>query len=230
MFINTIVDVIPMNTTVGVTTIDNTADTTTTDNTTATIDNTTADIDIAIDTNAIPINNAIPIDTNIPINNDIPIDNATSDFSVSIRQEPIRGRMCGLGDTVARRMLDPPLIIQFDFNEKKFFTDHQIKAIFLRYLCYVTIHSCNILDESVMDASILIPNPIRSLSRGHSPYLNTLLGQRVISPLYLNDFADGENRFFFVFSDLAIRIQGDFILKCYIIDVAEYVLSKIEII
>ena len=146
------------------------------------------------------------------------------DYTVSIRQEPIRGRMCGLGDTVARRMLDPPFIVQMDFTNKDLFSEVEIHSVVLRFLCFVTIHSV-LADGSIKDAGVLVTNPSRSLmyNRSHSQYLQTLLGQRAVSPLYLDDISLGKKKFFFVFSDLAIRIQGDYVLKCQVIDLYKYV-------
>ena len=40
------------------------------------------------------------------------------DWRLSIRQEPIQARMCGLKDKVAKRILDPPLVLELDFPNR----------------------------------------------------------------------------------------------------------------
>jgi hypothetical protein len=150
------------------------------------------------------------------------------DFRVSIRQEPIRGRMCGLGGNVARRMLDPPLIVQLDFEERREFTEAEVATVALRFLSHVTIQAvCGDSNSSVKDAHILITKSSRITAKNiQSQYLSTLLGQRVVSSVYLEDCNDGKKRFFFVFADLAIRIQGIYTLTCNVVNIVRFELLR----
>ncbi|KAJ3323713.1 hypothetical protein HDV06_001443 [Boothiomyces sp. JEL0866] len=128
------------------------------------------------------------------------------DFSAIIRQQPSRGRMCGLGDTVSRRMLDPPLIIQLLLPQPA--KNYQP----FEFICNTTI----------LDAEDGTHNGLICFSKtiGHktlsTSIKSVLLGQTVTTGVLLNDMKSNELQIFFVFPELAVRIQGDFKLCCNI--------------
>ena len=55
-----------------------------------------------------------------------------------------------------------------------------------------------------------------------------LVGTKTQTPRLLHDPEDGNKRLFFVFSDLCIRIEGEFVLEMNIIDMETMAVHKLE--
>jgi hypothetical protein len=53
---------------------------------------------------------------------------------------------------------------------------------------------------------------------------NIMSGQKTISPMILTDPIDQQPRLFFVFTDLCIRVKGEYRLSCTIMDMNRYCL------
>ncbi|KAJ3369561.1 hypothetical protein HDU91_007068 [Kappamyces sp. JEL0680] len=110
-------------------------------------------------------------------------------------------------------MLDPPLILEVEFTEEK------PKAAQLLNLATQLVCHCTLVEDANEDASILVTSSNRSSnSKPCADLLDTLLGHSVVTCQYLSDHVDGKRKLFFVFADLAIRIQGDYRLQCTIVD------------
>lgn len=127
-------------------------------------------------------------------------------YKATIRQEPQRGRMCGLGEQVSRRMLDPPLILEIAFDGKQP-TDTEMQNLAVSLTCHVTLKSVENDDQSVV-------------MLGKKSLLPTLLGSTSVPATVLKDVSDSKSKLFFVFHDLGIRLQGKFILECKTVDMA----------
>jgi hypothetical protein len=129
-------------------------------------------------------------------------------YKATIRQEPQRGRMCGLGEQVSRRMLDPPLILEISFEGRQP-SDTEMRNLAGTLTCHVTLKSVENNDQSVvmLDGKALLP---------------TLLGTTSVPAAVLKDVSDSKSKLFFVFHDLGIRLQGQFILECKTVDMARF--------
>jgi hypothetical protein len=134
-------------------------------------------------------------------------------YHVKIRQEPTRGRMCGLGDAVSRRMLDPPLILQIDYDSIDNNSSSKLSNLATQLVCHVNIKAAN--DDTNMSFLALagIPDPIPP-----EQLIRTMLGQSTTAAQMLRD-VDGSKKLFFVFPDLAIRIQGEYRIECHIMNI-----------
>ncbi len=154
-----------------------------------------------------------------------------SGIKIKARQEPDRGRMCGLGDTVSRRMLDPPLVLEVVISQE--LSEEDMTTLGLNLLCNVSI-TANVPDDQThrdetisinkkeleipSDQSFLIQSGLRSVPpRLGETYIPVLLGSRTINAIVLKDL-DNKKKLFFVFADLACRIQGAFKLYGNIVD------------
>jgi Velvet factor len=129
-------------------------------------------------------------------------------YKASIRQEPQRGRMCGLGEQVSRRMLDPPLILEISFEGRQP-SDTEMRNLAVSLTCHVSLKSICNDDQSVV-------------MLGKKSLLPTLLGTTSVPAAVLKDVLDSKSKLFFVFHDLGIRLQGEFILECKTVDMARY--------
>ena len=74
---------------------------------------------------------------------------------------------------------------------------------------------------------IAIQGGVHHLQREDVMY-EILVGSKVQSPRLLHDPEDGNQRLFFVFSDLCIRIEGEFVLEMTIVDMDTKDVHKYE--
>lgn len=150
--------------------------------------------------------------------------NLISEYRIITRQEPDRGRMCGLGDSVSRRMLDPPLVLQVVFATP--LSKEQLYAKSMQLLC--SVHLLESLAPEVEDdagdtdqisCATLFQTSIKSHARPQADKscIPVLLGTTCINANVLNDL-DGTQQMFFVFCDLAVRLQGHFQLSWTVVD------------
>lgn len=125
--------------------------------------------------------------------------------------------MCGLGDSVSRRMLDPPLILQLAFTGS-ILSPLQMTNLASRLICHVSLAGPDpAANQSHLILSNADPSQIQESARPEN-LVKTLLGQTAVNAMILEDVADGNKRMFFVFPDLAIRIQGEYRLVCHVAD------------
>ncbi|KAJ8325787.1 hypothetical protein BDV3_000974 [Batrachochytrium dendrobatidis] len=148
-------------------------------------------------------------------------------FRFKLRQQPLRGRMCGFSAVKDRRIIDPPLVLQLvtldNRNVLEAYQDFN-----LHILCHISLWSA----DRQTDCSAVI-NPrykshnlkLRDMpsSRKHgcpsegNQYCQTIIGTTSTPPQVLMDL-DGTPGLFFVFYDLSVRVQGDYTLKCQLFE------------
>ncbi|KAI4162166.1 MAG: hypothetical protein LQ342_004185 [Letrouitia transgressa] len=135
--------------------------------------------------------------------------NMTSRYNLTIRQQPIAARACGLGER-DRRVVDPPPIIQLSLTNYNPSSKQDVDA--LRTLFNV-LH-CSLIDPSGRDVTtIQDPHDAKKMSR-------RLMGTLVASPFIGTDPSAlpsgvGNARLgcFFIFPDLSCRQSGHYRLR-----------------
>ncbi|KAI8901315.1 velvet factor [Globomyces pollinis-pini] len=125
-------------------------------------------------------------------------------FDVIIRQEPLVGRMCGVKDTVNRRAIDPPLIIELANIETP--DDIDCLSFCNRFICHLNLYSED--HENSMYFRQVDSRPLRNM-----------LGDATASAIPLHDPQDDELKLFFIFHNISIRKTGMYYFSCDIIDV-----------
>ncbi|KAI8892493.1 velvet factor [Globomyces pollinis-pini] len=131
------------------------------------------------------------------------------DYTVTIRQQPQQGRMCGMKEAVDRRVLDPPLILQLHFNDP-----NREKSFFNRsnsLLCHLTLFD----PERHQNRSIT-----QDLNSDKKQYQKIMLGDDPVTAQVLIDPFDHQPHLFFIFSKLSIRFTGKYSICCNVIDLA----------
>ncbi|KAJ3090800.1 hypothetical protein HK102_002620 [Quaeritorhiza haematococci] len=160
--------------------------------------------------NAVDNNNRPSVGPDVVTYRFLALDNAATDRAMytsaaagrrcllTLRQQPKHSRMCGLGEKVDRRPIDPPPVIQLDIqdenpntNEKNYFDDN---PYFFMY------------------ASLISPTTDQELRLLRDGSTRTTAGSTV-SPLYRLKDAEYREGAFFVFPDLSIRMEGRYRLK-----------------
>ncbi|KAI9355465.1 velvet factor-domain-containing protein [Pilaira anomala] len=113
-------------------------------------------------------------------------------YSLVMRQQPQKARLCSFKDKVDRRPLDPPPIVQLYQNDTVQFNDYYNSANFFLHTTLV---------NSVDDSDLNYANGNR-----------TTAGSVVQSLHKLKDTNNSEGAFF-IFADISVRIEGIFKLK-----------------
>ncbi|KAL9613317.1 MAG: hypothetical protein Q9167_002139 [Letrouitia subvulpina] len=133
----------------------------------------------------------------------------TSRYNLTIRQQPIAARACGLGER-DRRVVDPPPIIQLSLTNYNPSSKQEVDA--LRTLFNV-LH-CSLIDPSGRDVTtIQDPHDAKKMSR-------RLMGTLVASPFIGTDpsalpsgVENARLGCFFIFPDLSCRQSGHYRLR-----------------
>ncbi|CAO3601211.1 unnamed protein product [Absidia cylindrospora] len=120
-------------------------------------------------------------------------------FQLLIRQQPLQSRVCGVGEKVDRRPIDPPLIVELQIT-----TSSTITAT-LKEECMTQLFL----------TAVLVPSSSTDHDETSSSRLDLSLHAqltvgRTVSSLYHFKDLDGLTKCFFVFSDLSIRIEGSY--------------------
>lgn len=123
----------------------------------------------------------------------------TSEYSITVRQQPFAARSCGFGER-DRRVIDPPPIVQLHVKMPGA-SDEEIKQK-LRHP-YSVVH-CSIWNETGTVDYSAMPEDYRQQRR--------LMGTLVASPFVGVD-ENGEEGCFFCFPDLSCRTPGAFRLR-----------------
>ncbi|KAI8922669.1 velvet factor-domain-containing protein [Entophlyctis helioformis] len=140
-------------------------------------------------------------------------------FSIIIRQEPTQGRSIGFAQPKGRRFIDPPLIlqlVQMDGDKPTKSGLDQIEPE--RFICFASLVS----EDGTVDQSVITrthydhihPHPTTDT-------LASLVGTTSATGMRLIDL-DRSQGTFFVFSDLSVRIQGVFRLKCHLVNMDDW--------
>lgn len=134
-------------------------------------------------------------------------------YRLTLRQQPKHSRMCGFGEKVDRRPLDPPPIVQLeiDLPDKSEKTAIEKTKLLYNpnYFMYVSVISNETEEE------------LHVLSDGKTRYT---IGTVVSSMYKLRDLDDKEGAFF-IFSDLSIRREGVYKLKFALFEIVGGILK-----
>ncbi|KAI8893666.1 velvet factor [Globomyces pollinis-pini] len=121
-------------------------------------------------------------------------------WSGIVLQQPRVGRMCGIKQMVNRRAIDPPLIIQL--NTPHIQISPQSGS---NYTCHLTL-----LDEDHSHRDhFLHPD-------GH--VVENLLGSSTMSAMPFPNPHNNTLQLYFVFESLSIRVTGNYIISCHIVE------------
>ncbi|KAK4151257.1 velvet factor-domain-containing protein [Chaetomidium leptoderma] len=123
----------------------------------------------------------------------------TSEYRITVRQQPSAARSCGFGER-DRRVIDPPPIVQLTIHDAHLTPDDVARR--LRHQ-FSVVH-CSIWDEAGLKDMSSMPEDFRQQRR--------LMGTLVASPFVGVD-EQGEEGCFFCFPDLSCRTPGVFRLK-----------------
>ncbi|KAK4200447.1 velvet factor-domain-containing protein [Triangularia verruculosa] len=123
----------------------------------------------------------------------------TSEYRISVRQQPYAARSCGFGER-DRRVIDPPPIVQLTIHDPSLSPEEHGRR--LRHQ-FSVVH-CSIYDEKGERDMSAMPEDFRQQRR--------LMGTLVASPFVGQD-ENGEEGCFFCFPDLSCRTPGSFRLK-----------------
>jgi len=116
----------------------------------------------------------------------------SSDFDLTIRQQPDRARVAG-GKEKERKPIDPPPIVQLRVREEgSYLAQHYLQSPYYFMCC------------SLYDASDDRPVPVAP---------STALAGTLVSSLHRLKDVDNSDGGFFVFGDLSVKIEGEFRLK-----------------
>ncbi|KAJ5297474.1 hypothetical protein PENANT_c005G02727 [Penicillium antarcticum] len=116
----------------------------------------------------------------------------SSDFDLTIRQQPNRARVAG-GKEKERKPIDPPPIVQLRVREEgTYLAQHYLQSPYYFMCC------------SLYDATEDHPVPVAP---------STALAGTLVSSLHRLKDVDNSDGGFFVFGDLSVKIEGDFRLK-----------------
>ncbi|KAJ3318739.1 hypothetical protein HDV06_007064 [Boothiomyces sp. JEL0866] len=127
------------------------------------------------------------------------------DYSVIIRQAPFKGRESGLKQPYLQTHLFPPLILQLEFNKSQ--TIEQLASY-----CII----CNVRLKNVENSVDLTTLANEYYSK--YPYTPNLTGVLTLIGKVLLDPDDKKPKIFFIFEDLNIKVVGDYIFECTVVN------------
>ncbi|CAO0801793.1 unnamed protein product [Mucor circinelloides] len=137
-------------------------------------------------------------------------DISNNPFNLIIRQQPVHSRMCGIGERVDRRPIDPPPVVQIVMNSPDDTSVERLSA----------------LSSHLFLIAVLVPAD----GREDQEQLNILLHSkltvgRTVSSLYTLRDLDGTEGAFFVFSDISVRAEGNYKLRMCLFDIREHTVN-----
>ncbi|KAK4512513.1 uncharacterized protein ATC70_003214 [Mucor velutinosus] len=137
-------------------------------------------------------------------------DISNNPFKLIIRQQPVHSRMCGIGERVDRRPIDPPPVVQIVMNSADDTSVERLSA----------------LSSHLFLIAVLVPAD----GREDQEQLNILLHSkltvgRTVSSLYTLRDLDGTEGAFFVFSDISVRAEGNYKLRMCLFDIREHTVN-----
>jgi hypothetical protein len=148
----------------------------------------------------------------------------------TLRQEPLKGKACGIDGIPTLSYLYPGLVLLLEQDKSHSNSSNTRKNLeALNYVCSVSLSesSANNIDICACDANhVKVPKSLRHL-RGKL-FVSPLAGQRVSTGTILNDPVDGIPKLFFIFPDLSVRIVGEFKLKCSLMNLDKYSFTKLD--
>ncbi|KAJ5123698.1 hypothetical protein N7448_009795 [Penicillium atrosanguineum] len=133
----------------------------------------------------------------------------SSDFDLTIRQQPDRARVAG-GKEKERKPIDPPPIVQLRVREEgSYLAQHYLQSPYYFMCC------------SLYDASEDRPVPVAP---------STALAGTLVSSLHRLKDVDNSDGGFFVFGDLSVKIEGEFRLKFTLFEMRKEVVTYLKTI
>ncbi|KAJ5160857.1 Spore development regulator vosA, partial [Penicillium canariense] len=137
------------------------------------------------------------------------LSNTSSDFDLTIRQQPDRARVAG-GKEKERKPIDPPPIVQLRVREEgSYLAQHYLQSPYYFMCC------------SLYDASEDRPVPVAP---------STALAGTLVSSLHRLKDVDNSDGGFFVFGDLSVKIEGEFRLKFTLFEMRKDVVTYLKTI
>ncbi|KAI8987332.1 velvet factor-domain-containing protein [Mycotypha africana] len=133
----------------------------------------------------------------------------TCPFQLILRQQPVHSRMCGIGEKVDRRPIDPPPVVQI----KLLNLDHQEDDESRERLSALSTHLFLI--------AILVPADTKENQKPNILMHSKLTVGRTVSSLYNLRDLDGSEGAFFVFSDISVRTEGTYRLQMCLFDIED---------
>ena len=130
-------------------------------------------------------------------------------YTIKVRQQPLHARISGKGESVSKRVFQPPLILEVEFDDLNYSPSST---------CLDTLSSllvCNV-------ALVSTEKEVMTKFIDKNGLLDNLLGSICILPFQGKDVVGGTEKLFFVLSDLAIRLPGEYILECKIFNKLTY--------
>ncbi|KAJ3009253.1 hypothetical protein HKX48_008076 [Thoreauomyces humboldtii] len=128
--------------------------------------------------------------------NQSPRQRTSRNYVLKLRQQPKHSRMCGFGEKVDRRPLDPPPIIQLEIKNTSFADENSYL-----YNPYYFMYASLIAPEGEEELHLLRDGKTRSTTGS------------IVSSLYRLKDLDNKDGAFFVFPDLSVRMEGTYRLK-----------------
>ncbi|KAJ3323772.1 hypothetical protein HDU76_013555 [Blyttiomyces sp. JEL0837] len=125
-----------------------------------------------------------------------PVHNRSRIHALILRQQPKHSRMCGFGEKVDRRPVDPPPIIQLEIKSNG--TPQESAYLYDPYY--------------FMYASLISPDSEEELHLLRDGKTRSTTGS-IVSSLYRLKDLDNKDGAFFVFPDLSVRMEGSYRLK-----------------
>lgn len=132
-------------------------------------------------------------------------------YQLKIRQEPCQAKTALFGLLPPNSLLYlylirfPCLILQLNLQSKS----RNLNSF--SFICHVSLcDSDGNRDKSIVSSL----HPDTNIQVRHQ----TLIGQRTIAGRILRDPEDGQQKIFFIYSDLSIRILGDYRIRCQLIN------------
>ncbi|OJJ40641.1 hypothetical protein ASPWEDRAFT_47434 [Aspergillus wentii DTO 134E9] len=131
----------------------------------------------------------------------------SSDFELTIRQQPDRARVAG-GKEKERKPVDPPPIVQLRVREEgSYLAQHYLQSPYYFMCC------------SLYDATEDTPVPVAP---------STALAGTLVSSLHRLKDVDNNDGGFFVFGDLSVKIEGEFRLKFTLFEMRKEVVTYLK--
>ncbi|KAI8889797.1 hypothetical protein K501DRAFT_207680 [Backusella circina FSU 941] len=131
-----------------------------------------------------------------------------------IRQQPVHSRMCGIGERVDRRPIDPPPVVQLKINTLNGEGLFALSSYLFLVAVLIPVNSDNEI-HSNRNHDEEDENSLDILLHGK------LTVGRTVSSLYiLKDLDDSEGGFF-VFSDISVRAEGTYRLRMCLFDIMD---------
>ncbi|KAI8150100.1 velvet factor-domain-containing protein [Fennellomyces sp. T-0311] len=124
-------------------------------------------------------------------------------FDLIIRQQPVHSRMCGVGERVDRRPIDPPPIVQLKLIGQS--NDEILQSI----------------SPYIFLVAVLVPADIQDDGHLQLDFHSRLTIGRTVSSLYLLRDLDNTEGAFFVFSDISVRADGHYRLRVCLFEIVE---------